>query len=256
MTETTLERQLAQAATRPQRFGGVAVDPARMQENLLAIHADLDAPPEPRLARVLRRLGVPDLTVPLVTATPALRRSWFAAIAIAVLFSLSMASNATGADVDRIVVYLTLAPLVPLLGVALAFGRAVDPTHDLVVAAPRDTFSVFLIRSLTVLAASSIVLLLGSLALPSGGLFRVAWLLPAIALSSVTLAVSSRVEPRRVAIGLSVGWLTLVVAVVSASAATTMFGGATQVGAAVVAAGAGWFVYRRRGAFDAEVVVG
>lgn len=256
MTDITgLERQLMQAAGRPQRFGGVAVDPGRLQENLLAVYAELDAPPESRLARVLRRLGVPDLTVPLVTATPALRRSWFAAIAIAVVFSLSVASNATGTGVDRIVVFLTLAPLVPLLGVALAFGRGVDPTHDLVVAAPRDTFSVFLIRSLTVLAASALVLLLGSLALPAGGVYRIAWLMPSVALSALMLAASSRFEPRRVAIGLSVSWLGVVVVVVNAAAATTMFGGATQIAAAAVALGAGWIVARNRTGFDTGEVV-
>ena len=113
-----LEQQFAQAAARPQLFGDGEVDPTRVAENLHAVHAELDAPREPRLARLLRRLGVPDLTIPLVTATPALRRSWLVAVAIAVLFSLSVASGNTGGGVDRIAVFLTLAPLVPLLGVA------------------------------------------------------------------------------------------------------------------------------------------
>lgn len=252
---TAVERQLAQAAGRPQRFGGVAVDPARLEENLLAVYADLDAPRESRLARALRRVGVPDLTIPLITATPALRRSWFAAVAIAVLFSTSVASNATGSAVDRIVVFLSLAPLVPLLGVAMAFGRGVDPTHDIVVAAPRDTFVVFLIRSLTVLAASSVLLLLGSLTLPAGGLYRVAWLLPSIALSALMLAASSRFDPRRVAVALAAGWITLVVTVVNAATAGAMFGAPTQIAAAVVSVAGGWLVLRRREAFDAGETV-
>lgn len=245
-----LEQQFAQAASRPQLFGGGELEPARMAENLHSIHAELDAPREPRLARVLRRLGVPDLTIPLVTATPALRRSWFIAVAIAILFSLSVASNNTGAGVDRIAVFLTLAPLVPLLGVALAFGKGVDPTHDLVVAAPRDTFTVFLIRALTVLTASSAILVLSSLLLPEGGAFRVAWLLPAVAISSITLAASTRFDPRRAGAIIGSAWLVLVIVVAGAASSSVMFGPVTQIASLLVAAVAGWYVVAGRERFD------
>ena len=250
-----LERMLGEAAARPQLFGGVEAEPTRMSENLLSIHAELDAPRESRLARVLRRLGVPDLTIPLVTATPALRRSWFVAVAIAVLFALSVASNDSRVGVDRIATFLTLAPLIPLLGVALAFGKGVDPTHDLVVAAPRDTFRVFLIRALTVLVASSGILLVSSLFLPTGGAFRFAWLLPAVAVSALTLAVSRRVDPRRAAAVIGSSWVVLVVVAASASSSAAMFGPVTQIAALVIAAGASWFVFSSRGRFEAAEVI-
>ncbi len=260
----TVEHQLAQAAARPQRFGAAArpqrfggedvsapLEAARLDENLLAIHAELDAPLESRLARLLRRLGVPDLTVPLITATPALRRSWFAAVAIAIMFALSVANNNdSGAGVDQIVVFLTMAPLVPLLGVALAFGRGVDPTHDLVLAAPRDTFTVFLIRAVTVLVASSAILLVSSALLPTGGAYRAAWLLPAVALSALMLAAAGRFEPRRVAGGLAAGWVGLVVTVASATSSEAMFGPITQAVAVVAAALAAGLVLRGRDDFD------
>jgi hypothetical protein len=250
-----LEQQFAQAAARPQLFGdgvGGEVAQARVVENLYAVHAELDAPREPRLARALRRLGVPDLTIPLVTATPALRRSWFVAVAIAILFSLSVASGNTGGGVDRIAVFLTLAPLVPLLGVALAFGKGVDPTHDLVVAAPRDTFTVFLIRALTVLVASSLVLLVSSLLLPEGGAFRVAWLLPAVAISAITLATATRFDPRRAAAVVGSAWLMLVIIVAGVASSSAMFGPVTQLGSLVVGAAAGWYVVSGRERFDRE----
>jgi len=250
---TELEQQLARAATEPRRlaFAESTIVPGdRVHQNLHAIHAELDAPPEPRLARILRRLGVPDLTIPVVTATPALRRSWFVAVAIAVLFALTTAGNATGVGVDRISVFLTLAPLVPLLGVALAFGQGVDPTHDLVVAAPRDTFTVFLVRSLTVLAASSVVLLATSAMLPAGGLFRLAWLLPSIAVSALALALSSRFAARRVALGIALSWLVIVLVVSGASSASAMFGPITQGAAALVAIAAVGFSVVQRSRFD------
>ena len=90
-----LEAELRRAADVPMRFSGI-VDHARLDENLVMVHAELDAPAEPRFARLLRRLRVPDLTVPVVSATPSLRRSWIFAVLIAVFFALSASTNATG----------------------------------------------------------------------------------------------------------------------------------------------------------------
>lgn len=250
----------AAAATDPEHLAGPDSETdepthrARLDENLRAVHAELDAPTEPVLARLLRRAGVPDLTIPLISATPALRRSWFAAIAIAVLFALSVASNEGSGDIDRISFFLTVAPLVPLLGVALAFGRGVDPTHDIVVAAPRDTFRVFLVRSTTVLLASASLLALASIVLPVGGLYRVAWLLPALALTSVTMAASAGRDPRPVAAAVAAGWVVIVVTVSAATSSEAMFGPVTQTVALVAAVVAGGFVVRRRRLLDAPDV--
>lgn len=245
-----LERQLQQATTSPQLFGAGAVEQGRIDENLLSIHAELDAPREPRLARILRRLGVPDLAVPLVTATPALRRSWVAAVSLAVFFALTAATNNQGVGVDRITVFLTLAPMLPLLGVAMAFGKGVDPTHELVVAAPRDSFQVFLIRAVTVLATSSIVLLFTSLLLPEGGAYRVAWLVPAIAVTAVAMAVSARYDARRTAAIVGAGWIVLVLIVTGASSAAAMFGPVTQALSGAAAVAATWWLFAGRERFE------
>lgn len=247
-----VEAALHESAAVPMRFGPTAVRPVdsmRVEENLRMIHAELDAPTESWLARALNRLGVPDTIVPLVTATPALRRSWFLAVLVAVLFALSAASN-EGGDVDRIAVFLTLAPLVPLAGVALAFGRGIDPTHDLVVAAPKDTFRVFLVRALTVMAASSVVLVLASLLLPSGGAFRFAWLLPSAAVTAVAMAASSRFEPRRVALPIAGAWITIVLIGTQAASARAMFGPALQLTAAAVAVVAAVVIWRERSGLE------
>ena len=226
-----LDDLFASARSNPEGFGAVDPDPelaTRIDENLLVVQAALDAPRESLLARALRRLGVPDLAVPLITATPALRRSWFVAIAIAVLFAVSASSNEARDAVERIAIFLTLAPLVPLLGVALAFGRGVDPTHDIVVAAPRDTFRVFLIRAATVLVASSVLLLAGSAFLPAGGWFRVAWLLPALMLTVVTMALSAGRDARIVAGAVAGAWIVAVIVVTQVASSSAMFGLITQ----------------------------
>lgn len=223
------------------------VTPARLAANFAAIEAEVLAPVPTRTARALRRVGVSDSTVRLVTATPGLRRSWWLAVGIAVLFALVVAdANRSGAEAIR--VFLTLAPLVPLLGVALAFGPRVDPTHDLVVAAPRDAFRVFLVRAVTVLAASMAILAIGSLLLPDGGWHRIAWLLPALATTTACSALATRLDARLAAGVVGGSWLVVSIVATRATSASTAFGPAMQLACLIVAAVASSiFVVRRRG---------
>jgi hypothetical protein len=250
-TLSTIEARL-QAAGRgdPVALVGpqaAAVGPARLADNLAAIEAEVLAPAPSLAARAVGRLGVPESTVRLVTATPGLRRSWWLAVGIAVLFALAVADD-TRTDAEAITVFLTMAPLVPLLGVALAFGPRVDPTHDLVVAAPRDAFRVFLVRATTVLAASIAVLTVGSLLLPEGGWHRIAWLLPALATTASCSALSTRLDARSAAGVVAITWLVVSIVATRAASAGAAFGIAMQVGSVVVAgAAAVVFLARRRG---------
>ncbi|MEM8706096.1 MAG: zf-HC2 domain-containing protein [Actinomycetota bacterium] len=237
-----LEAALGRAGGRPKFLAGqdAAAGPGpdlhRVSANFAAIEAELDAPRPSRLARVLRRFGVADTTIPLVTATPALRRSWVISVLIAVLFALNAATSTDATGADGIIAFLTVAPLVPLAGVALAFGPAVDPTHDIALAAPVDGFRLFLIRAVTVVGASCLLLFLSAWALPTGGWFRVAWLLPALAVTTVCLAVSTRLDPRLSAGGVSIAWLTIVLIANRNGGADAAFGLPAQLVALLVAA--------------------
>jgi hypothetical protein len=250
MSIQDFDAAMTRAAGRPRFLAGptpAAVEPQRLAANFAAIEAEIDAPTPGLLARILLRLGVGEGTVPLVTATPALRRSWIVAVTIAVLFALSAANSNTGEGVDRIVVFLTLAPLVPLVGVALAFGPRVDPTHEVALAAPIDGFRLFLIRALTVVGASTLALLIVSLLVPSGGAHRVAWLLPALAGTTVTMALSTRFDPRMAAAAVAATWLVIVTVAVSATDAAATFGPTMQVLSIFVSgAGAVALAQRRR----------
>lgn len=242
---------MTRAASRPRFLAGAdhehAVPAARLAGNFAAIEAELDAPARSLLARVLIRLGVSEGTVPLVTATPALRRSFIISVLVAVLFALSAATNNTADGADRIVVFLTMAPLIPLTGVALAFGPRVDPTHEVALAAPIDGFRLFLIRALTVVGASTLVLLLASMLVPTGGAHRVAWLLPSLAATAVTMALSTRLDPRLAAGVVAASWITIVTVAVAATDAAAAFGPTMQVLSLFVAAAGGvGFAQRRR----------
>ena len=246
-----LDAAFARARRHPRLLGAAtATAPAdhdRLMANFAVVEAEIDAPRPGPLARLLMRCGVHEDTVPLITATPALRRSWIIAVTLAVLFALSAAGNSTAEGADRIVVFLTLAPLVPLAGVALAFGPGVDPTHEIAVAAPIDGFRLFLIRSLTVVASSSALLLVASALVPQGGAHRIAWLLPALAGTTLTMALSTRFDPRAAAAVVAVGWVALVTVTVAASDAGTVFGAALQIPSLIVAClGAAVFAAQRR----------
>lgn len=236
---TALEAALEAAAMDPVRLAGrqnrPAADPTRVASNLAAVLAEVAAP-QPRLvARIMRRLGVDDVTVSLVTATPSLRRSWLIAVTIALVFALQAASASGSEGVDRIVMFLTMAPLVPLLGVALAFGRGVDPTHDIVVAAPMEGHRVFLVRTLTVLTSSTALLFIAAVLTPERGPARIAWLLPALAVTAATMALATQITVRRAALTVGGLWLAVIISVERATDASTAFGPATQVASAVAA---------------------
>lgn len=248
---TALETTLQAAATDPVRLEGPqgrsAPDPTRLAANLAAVQAEVAAPKLRLVGRVMRRLGVDDVTVSLVTATPGLRRSWLIAVTIALVFALQAASGSGGEGVDRLVVFLTMAPLVPLLGVALAFGRGVDPTHDIVVAAPMEGHRVFLVRTLTVLTSSTALLLVAALFTPERGPARIAWLLPALAVTAATMALATRITVRRAALTVGGAWLAVIVTVDRAADASTAFGPATQVASAIVAIAATILFFAGRG---------
>lgn len=206
------EQALRRAGTTDPRWlgRGPDPDPGRTARGRLDLLAATVAPRPGRLGSTLRRLGVDEATARLLTATPALRRSWLGAVALALLFALSAAGTSTASGADRIVVFLTAAPLVPLLGVAFAYGAGVDPTHDTVVVAPLDAFRVFAVRVVAVLGTSIAVLVPASALVPEGGAARLAWLLPALAVTVATALLAGRVGTRRAATAVATAWLALV----------------------------------------------
>ncbi|MDH3706784.1 MAG: zf-HC2 domain-containing protein [Acidimicrobiia bacterium] len=251
-----IEDELRRAgAGDPRSLAGPApVDPRRLGVNRAGVDALLLAPSPSWLERLLSRLGVGEAAARLVTATPGLRRAWLVAVLGALLFAFSVASSSTDTGPDRIVTFLTVAPLVPLLGVALAFGSGVDPTNETLMAAPIDGFRVFVLRAITVLVASITILGAASLLVPDGGWHRVAWLFPALAVTLTASALSSRLDPRRAATVVGVGWLALTLVIVNVpEQPSDAFGLALQFVSVLVAAAAAAVLVQRRSHFDIGV---
>lgn len=227
------------------------VSRARLAANWEAIAAALDAPRRGRLERFAVRAGLRPSTARLMAATPALRAAWFAATAVALLFAASAANNSTAAGTDRFTVFLTVAPLVPVLGVALSFGPGVDPLHELGLAAPLDGWRLLYLRTIVVTTTALVLGFAGVLLLPHPGLAAVGWLMPAFALGAATLALATRFGVRASALGVATAWVMIVtVAGVGSAGTAAPFTAPGQVGLAFTALAGAVIVVARRRVFD------
>lgn len=227
----------------------MAFDRERVDELWSAIVAEVDAPPPTPLERVLRRLGVPEHIGRLLAATPALSLSWVAAVTVALSFAIIAAH--LGATDRSLLAFLGAAPLVPVIGVAASYGPGVDPAYELGIAAPIQGWRLLALRATAVLAVSVVLAGVAATALPSLGWIAVAWLLPALAGTFATLALSTFVGPRWAAALIAWSWLTVVaVTARTAAAPLDLFDAPTQIASAIVGVAAAAVSLGRRGAFD------
>ncbi len=220
----------------------------RLDATWRAIEFELDAPRPSWIERGVRAVGVPGHVARLVVATPALRRSWFIALALVVLTGLIAVDDANPRS--SLFVLLFLAPLAPVAGVALAYGRWADPGHELHVTTPMHGLRLLVIRSVTVLTVSIVVIgglaLLGDLTRP----YAAAWLLPALATTAATAATMTVMSPGRAALAVAVGWMTLALIGRSGADELTAFSPAAQVAACIAAAASIAALWFRRDRLD------
>jgi hypothetical protein len=226
-----------------------AADPGLVPAGWARLDAELDAPKPGPLEAVLVRLGVPEHTARLLAATPVLRLSWLAAVAVTLAFIATAAHLAQAMAVP--ILFLAVAPLLPLVGVAISFGPGVDPTYELTLVAPLHTFRLLLLRCAAVLTATTALSAGASLALPEYGPVVLGWLLPALALTLLSLALTPRLGPVTAAVAVGVGWAVLLASTVRFDTGESMlFAPAGQVTLAVAAAVAAAAVVKVRPDFE------
>lgn len=166
----------------------------------------VDSERVPWSVRLLRSIGMRESTARLVAATPALRTAWLVAVAIAVGFAVFAAYERHGDPL----LFLWLAPLVPLVGVAASYGPGVDPMYEISAATATHGLRLLLLRATAVACVAALLLVPATFALPDLALIDVAWLLPAIAVSTATLALATFIGPARAGIVVGACWLALV----------------------------------------------
>ncbi|MFF5966809.1 zf-HC2 domain-containing protein [Streptomyces collinus] len=168
-------------------------DPVALDAGWDRLDAELDAPRTGLLEKLLVRVGVAGHTARLLAATPVLRRSWLGAVVAVLLLSVAAGHSVRTGEFPML--FLALAPLLPLAGVALSYGPALDPTYEMAVVAPMHGFRLLMIRTVAVLAVVLALNGLATLALPAYGLRALAWLLPGLALTATGLALMPRLGP-------------------------------------------------------------
>jgi hypothetical protein len=202
----------------------------------------VDAPRRSRPERMLVRLGVGEATARLVAATPTLRGPWLLAVAAV----LALAVWAAQADERFLWMFLVVAPLGPLAGVAVAFAGGLDPTREIGLAAPYSGLRLLLIRTAAVLAVTVPIVATVGLALPGPKGLAAAWLLPTAGLTCATLALTARMTPV-VAVGVvATAWVVVTAPTTLAGHLDLAFGIAAQVFWLAVAIGGGlWLAVTR-----------
>lgn len=212
-----------------------------------AVRERVDAPARTPLEALLVRAGVRDDVARLLAATPSLTLGWLAAVALSLAFAVA-AAHAGGRGLQ---LFLTLAPLLPLSGVAAAYGRGLDPIYEIGLAAPAGGFRLLLVRAVAVFAVTSALAGVAALALPRLDAEAAAWLVPALALSACSLALGTFVAHIVAFAGSAIAW---VAAVLFAEAMTAdrlaAFHTTGQVTCAVVAAVAVAVIAARRSSFE------
>jgi hypothetical protein len=167
------------------------------------IEERLDAPRRGPVEAGLSRLGVPEHSARLLGATPALRLSWLMACALVLGFAAWAASSGG----RGLVAFLVVAPLLPLAGVAAAYGPDVDPTYEIGLAAPVRSFRLLLIRAIAVLVTTTAMAAVASVALPGMHPSAAVWLLPSLGLTLASLALTTLMRAAVACGSLAVMWL-------------------------------------------------
>ncbi len=144
-------------------------------------------------------------------AGPALRLPWL--LALALMAGLAVVMAHLGEITVARPLLLAVAPVLPLAGAALSYGRYADPLYEIAASTPSGGLRLLLIRTAVVLGVSMPLLTLTGVLLPSapGTPGSATWLLPGLALTLATLTLGSYVGCRNAAAAISVTWLAGVV---------------------------------------------
>ena len=183
------------------------------------IETTVVAPQPGVVERTLLRMGVHEHVARLLSATPSLRLSWLLAEGFALVSAAVAAQNAAGTQAGgpTLFLFLVLAALAPVAGVAAAFGPGVDPAYEIGVASPMRSDRLLFFRATAVLAASITIGALASIVLPGMDRTEVLWLLPALALTLATLAIGTWLAPIVAACTVGLAWVVFAAAVSIAS---------------------------------------
>jgi hypothetical protein len=173
------------------------------------IRETVEDPRATAVERTARGLGLRGWEARLLAAAPSLTAAWIGSLAVSLAFAVLAAYYG---DLDGAVLFLLVAPLAPVAGVAIAYGPEGDPSHEAVAATPYPALRLVLLRSAAVLTTSVPLAGVAALVLPVPWWVAAGWLLPALAFTAVVLALSTWFPTTVAAAAVGVGWMGAVVA--------------------------------------------
>ena len=174
-----------------------------VDEAWAAIRAHVEAPRRSVAERVISWCGVRRESARLLVAVPAFRGAWLLGMLVVTLFA-GLAAFFAGEY--GLTLFLVIAPLAPVAGVAASFGGDADPCHELVTVTPHSAVRLLMLRTAGVLATSLPLPVLAGLALPGPAWLGVAWLTPAAAGVALTLLLAPLFGSTVVATTLAACW--------------------------------------------------
>lgn len=217
-------------------------DPEWTAESWNRLRSEIRRSPPSFSEKALTRIGVPDPLSHLILTAPAFRSAWWLAIAAALLFVGLVAAASTSGPLVGLP-FLTLAPVLPVLGVSVAYGVPGDPLTHIAAVAPLGGFRLLLLRSAAVCAAAiGLTALAAWVFLPADTAFL--WLVPALAATTVTFALANHIGAPFASGAVLVVWLMIVAVFTSADTPVRAFSAGPHL--LVLAAAIGWMVFSRR----------
>ncbi|WP_329055147.1 zf-HC2 domain-containing protein [Amycolatopsis sp. NBC_01488] len=132
---------------------------------------------------------------------------WLAMIALVSLVAVLFDRLAGASALDVTAVQL-FAPVLPVLGVAAAWARGLDPAYEVVAATPRAGLYLIVRRTVAVLVV--VLPVLGAAGWLTGTASAL-WLLPSLAFTTGTLALGGLIGVSRAAYALIAVWVAIIV---------------------------------------------
>jgi hypothetical protein len=182
------------------------VDPDQLARAWTGVREEIARAPLPVPLRLLRRAGLREEDAALLNASRTLYVPWI--LVTVALCVVAVAASMPGDQLGQ-ALYLLVAPLVPVLGVAFAF-HTTDPMVELTNATAYSKLRLVLLRTMAVIV-TTVPLVVGMGALVAGiGWLSVAWLGPAFGLTLLTLVGLTWWRPVPVSSVIGAGWAIVV----------------------------------------------
>ena len=197
----------AECRARVNTLAGARPEASLVDEVWSRLEEELQSPRLSPVERLLAGLGMPADEALLLWAAPAFRAPWLAATVMTLAFATLAA---TVNDHRGLLLFLVVAPLLPVAGVAMAYGPDADPAFEVTASTPYSDLRLVLLRTLAVLATTVPLTVVAGLLLPGRDALALAWLAPSLAAVATTMAASTWTTVARAAIGVSVLWAVVV----------------------------------------------